>query len=388
MGLVIYLIISRLRGNPFVEFLRRFYLHHILVGYFIGYCSPSSLSQLVLQGVSLSALILIAWFAAMIGATLDMRLVRYFDWRKAGIEFLIMLGMMVAVFVTQIVIPESYSISFWASVTLFATVAFCWPPQRISDRHVRIVRHDSWMPSGAMMLGVIALGVAGLNQKEIVPISFAQPFAAPVIFDSRIEFAMLSLGMGCVLGLLLDLVTRGLSRKYMAYVVSAGLMVVVGIGFSVGLDPIWIGFVGGIWFINTTIERREILLIFGQGDQMLNRCVFFVCGLIIGTQSALDNIDFKLGIWSLAIFAFHLTVGILFLHKRTLHKVGTDDSGFDLNIFGILGFFSMFLIGNQGGSAGALMAWILVRLVWLNGGERLFGKLLDLSEYSKSNQKL
>jgi hypothetical protein len=238
------------------------------------------------------------------------------------------------------------------------------------------------------MLGLIALGLVGLYQKDLVPISFAQPFSTPVIFHSRIEFAMLSLAMGCVLGVLLDLVTRGISRKYMGYVVSAVLMVFVGIGATVGLDPIWIGFVGGIWFINTTIERRDVLLIFGQGDQMLNRCVFFLCGLIIGSQSVLNNIDFKLGIWFFAIFIIHVIVGVMFLQERNLfHKNGTTGSRFDGSIFAILGFFSIFLSGNTGGSAGALMAWILVRLIWLNGGEMLFTKLAHLLAYSDSKQK-
>jgi len=388
IGLLIYLVFSRLQGNVFVEFARRFCLHHVFVGFLIGFSGSSSFSHLILQGVSLSALILIGWFAAMIGATLDMRLIRYFDWRRVGIELVISLGVMVVVFVTNSVIPESFSISFWILVALFATGSLCWPPQRIPDSNVRIVRRGWWIPSGAMMLGLIALGLVGLYQKDLVPISFAQPFSTPVIFHSRIEFAMLSLAMGCVLGVLLDLVTRGISRKYMGYVVSAVLMVFVGIGATVGLDPIWIGFVGGIWFINTTIERRDVLLIFGQGDQMLNRCVFFLCGLIIGSQSVLNNIDFKLGIWFFAIFIIHVIVGVMFLQERDLfHKNGTTGSRFDGSIFAILGFFSIFLSGNTGGSAGALMAWILVRLIWLNGGEMLFTKLAHLLAYSDSKQK-
>ncbi len=388
IGLLIYLVFSRLRGNAFVEFARRFCLHHVFVGFLIGFSGSSSFSHFILQGVSFSALILIGWFAVMIGATLDMRLIRYFDLRRVGIELVISLGTMVIVFVTNLVIPESFSISFWVLLVLFATGSLCWPPQRIPDSNVRIVRRGWWIPSGAMMLGLIALGLAGLYQKELVPISFAQPFATPMIFHSRIEFAMSSLAMGCVLGVLLDLVTRGISRKYMGYVVSAGLMVFVGIGANVGLDPIWIGFVGGIWFINTTIERRDVLLIFGQGDRMLNRCIFFLCGLIIGSQSVLNNIDFKIGIWFFVIFIIHVTVGLMFLQKKDLSdKNGTIGLRFDVSVFAILGFFSIFLNGNKGGSAGALMAWILVRLIWLNGGEMLFTKLAHLLSYSDSKQK-
>jgi len=33
------------------------------------------------------------------------------------------------------------------------------------------------------------------------------------------------------------------------------------------------------------------------------------------------------------------------------------------------------------------MAWILVRLIWLNGGEMLFTKLAHLLAYSDSKQK-
>ena len=126
---------------------------------------------------------------------------------------------------------------------------------------------------------------------------------------------MLSLIMGCVLGLLLDLSTRGLSKKYIAHVASAGLMVLVGIGASVGLDPVWIGFIGGIWFINTTIERREVVSIFGQGDKMLNRCIFFICGIIIGIQSA--SVIF-VSFWFSTIFIVQAVVEALFSKRKVL----------------------------------------------------------------------
>ena len=388
VGLTTYCITSRCRRSTYVDFIRRFCLHHVFVAFLIGYSSPTSLVDIGYELVSLSVLILIAWFASMLGATLDMRLVRYFEWRKMGMEFLTYGGLMILIIILPSFFPEFASISFWNLVALFATAALCWSPQEISDRHVRIVRRDWWMPSGAMMLGLIALGMAGLFQRQLIPISIARPFASPVVFHSPIDFAMLSLIMGCVLGLLLDLSTRGLSKKYIAYVASAGLMVLVGIGASVGLDPVWIGFIGGIWFINTTIERREVVSIFGQGDKMLNRCIFFICGIIIGIQSASKAIDFSLAFWFSTIFIVQAVVGALFFKKKSVvDNTGVDRSAFKLSMFAILGFFSMFLTGNKGESAGVLLIWILLRLVWENGGGSLFSKIPNLIVYSNSRQK-
>ena len=373
LGFVIYVIVSKYRGNVYTVFLRKFNLHHLSIGILIGYsCMQTSLGELFTKCVSLSALILVGWFSVMVGITLDMRRIRYFDLRRAITEFVVFLVLMLLVFVIQSFISEDLSIPFWVLVSIFSTAALCWPPQQISDRHVRIVRPDWWMPSGTMMLGIVALGFAGFKQKDLIPIAIAQPFSAPVIFHSIGEFAILSIVMGCVLGLLLDLVTRGLSLRYMAYVVCSVLMILVGIGFAVGLDSIWICFVGGIWFINTTIERKQVLKVFGRGDQMLNRCIFFVFGLIIGSQLALGDINFKMGSWFFLILMLQIIIRLFFLERKNYaRKIRIDSAVFDLSIFGSVGFFSMFLTGNHGATAGILMAWIIVRLIWLNGGVTL-----------------
>jgi hypothetical protein len=107
--------------------------------------------------------------------------------------------------------------------------------------------------------------------------------------------------------------------------------------------------------------------------------------MIIGIQLALGDINFKLGIWFLLILTIQIIFSVIFLQsKNYAQKIKIDSPAFDLSIFGTLGFFSMFLNGNQGGSAGMLVAWILVRLLWFNGGGMLFTKLsimLASSEY-------
>ena len=238
------------------------------------------------------------------------------------------------------------------------------------------------------MLAIVVLGFAGFKQRDLIPIELAQPFSTPVTFHSIGEFTLLSIVMGCLLGLLLDLVTRGLSLRLMPYIVCSVLMILVGIGFAVGLDSVWTCFVGGIWFINTTIERKQVLKIFGRGDQMLNRCIFFVFGLIIGSQSALGDVDFKMGIWFFVILMFQTIIRVFFLERmNSAQKIGKDSRVFDLSVFGSLGFFSMFLTENHGATAGILMAWIIFRLMWLNGVGTLLVQFSNLLASSDTGQK-
>ena len=121
---------------------------------------------------------------------------------------------------------------------------------------------------------------------------------------------------------------------------------------------------------------------------MLNRCIFFVFGLIIGSQSALGDIDFKMGIWFFVILMLQIIIRVFFLEKKNYaKKIKKDSAVFDLSVFGSLGFFSMFLTGNHGATAGVLMAWIIVRLIWLNGGGPLLVQFSNLLASSDTGQK-
>ena len=121
---------------------------------------------------------------------------------------------------------------------------------------------------------------------------------------------------------------------------------------------------------------------------MLNRCVFFVFGLIIGSQSALGDVDFKMGIWFFVILTFQTIIRVFFLERmNSAQKIGKDSRVFDLSVFGSLGFFSMFLTENHGATAGILMAWIIFRLLWLNGVGTLLVQFSNLLASSDTGQK-
>ena len=62
-----------------------------------------------------------------------------------------------------------------------------------------------------------------------------------------------------MVGLLVDLVDAGSSTGVFWLFVGWGILIGVGIGMNVAVEPLWVGVIAGVWIINTTLNRVAVL---------------------------------------------------------------------------------------------------------------------------------
>jgi hypothetical protein len=105
--------------------------------------------------------------------------------------------------------------------------------------------------------------------------------------------------LGALVGLIVDLATRGVSRGYLYYVIAAGLLLGSGMAGALGLEPLWVGAVAGIWLVNATMRRLDILRSLEQGQDMVRTVLPGVAGWMLGAALVEGGFELAFGTWVL-----------------------------------------------------------------------------------------
>jgi hypothetical protein len=95
--------------------------------------------------------------------------------------------------------------------------------------------------------------------------------------------AILTLGM--MLGVLVDFIFRGFEDDLSCAYLSAGVSLVVGsFCLALNIPGILVGFLAGVWLINTTIRRRTVLELSERVSKVAEPVFFFLLGSLLGTD--------------------------------------------------------------------------------------------------------
>jgi len=282
-----------------VESIRLMRLHHVAVGMAMGYTCLSPLRNIADMGLPLVVAFLCAWFAMAVGCTIDLRMLRKVGLQMAIIE-LAQLALLGAVLLLMIYVPENNM--HISGVALWAVGGVCaasWPEQRWSEKKKRLsALTPHWMPSVAILVGILLLGVGSMQIHTGSPIFIYQPFSNSLLINGFTERILGSIVLGALVGLLADLATRGAPSRYFPYVVAGSLMLGAGIGSSVAFEPLWVGAIAGFWLINATLRRVAVLALVEGGTDTLKAGVYIVVGWILGVQWMQGDINAPLLLWS------------------------------------------------------------------------------------------
>ena len=107
-------------------------------------------------------------------------------------------------------------------IGLGGVMAMSLPQAQLERRPMRMRNSAQRIPSVAIGVGIILLGVSGLELREEVAIVFFLPFSNPILLEGMLGRVVGSLALGAAVGLLVDLVTRGVKRAYFGYLVGGG----------------------------------------------------------------------------------------------------------------------------------------------------------------------
>ena len=301
MGLIyaaVRLCRSRISHSPLLAELLAARVQYALAGLVFGLLAPLDMRPILGAAADLATSFLVGIFGLVVGCSMELRLLRHFSRPLLLLEigYLILLGLGLW--------GLSYGFSqggvdraaLWG---VYGLGAACWIRQsrRGGSKKKKIA---GWLPSASALAGLLLAGV-GLMQLRPGGFVVRLPLGFPpvVVVEGTWAECGSCLVLGALVGLIVDLATRGVSRGYLYYVIAAGLLLGSGIAGALGLEPLWVGAVAGIWLVNATMRRLDILRALEQGQDMVRTVLPGVAGWALGAALVEGGLELAFGVWVL-----------------------------------------------------------------------------------------
>ncbi len=271
-------------------------LQYGLAGAVAGYAAPQTWQLPLVDGVHAAVYFLVAWFGLVTGMGLDRRLL-------SGSQTALMVQDVIrAVVVALTVLLAAYA--GWRvlavhllpveAVFVLAGVCAALSPRLV---HMRITRtrtpaRSGWFSlatcTGALVYGVGAIPLRGGGFDIQLPLL---PDHRLILIEATPSQMIGCLILGCLTGLIMDLLTRDAQRRMLVFLVGSSLAFGAGIAVALGLDPVWTGIVAGAWLINSTLRRLEIMQSLDRADRAARIGLYLGAGWLVGTGVAMQGIS-------------------------------------------------------------------------------------------------
>jgi hypothetical protein len=100
-----------------------------------------------------------------------------------------------------------------------------------------------------------------------------------------------SLVLGAVIGLAGDFLTRDVESGQLFFLFAGTLLLGSGMAASLGLEPMWVGLVAGIWLMNATLRRLDVLEVIKRGHGCIKKGLLFIAGWLLGNGLIQGEVD-------------------------------------------------------------------------------------------------
>ena len=305
--LLIFILRRRSPGEGVVRSILESGVHYGAAGVLLGYTLLPALRHSSAETLLLAAAFFGGWFGFAAGCSLDLRVLR----RRSPALGLLEPGQAALVggfiFLATLALGRFFGAanSDLKGAALLTLCGICAAGKlHIGGGWVRgqsHLRQGIWPPALATTLGIVLVGL-GTNQLRDVSFQIRQPFAdatRTIAVDGPGAEIFWSLVLGALIGLVADLVIRGVDGSLLNYLLIGSLMLGTGIAGVLGLEPLWIGLVAGIWLINTTLRRLDIIGTVERSHGLVQAGVFFVAGWMLGNGLAQHQMNPGVFAWVL-----------------------------------------------------------------------------------------
>ena len=270
-------------------------VQYALAGLVFGLLAPLNMRPILGAATDLATSFLVGIFGLVVGCSVELRLLKNSSRPLLLLEigYLVLLGLGLWVLSYGFAQEDVEGAALWGVCGLCAA---CWMRQgRRGSTKKKL--STGWLPSASALAGLFLAGV-GLMQLRPGGFEVRLPLAFPPIIVEGIWAKYgVCLVLGALVGLIVDLATRGLSRGYLYYVIAASLLLGSGMAGALGLEPLWVGAVAGIWLVNATMRRLDILRALEQGQDMVRTVLPGVAGWALGAALSEGGLDFAFGVW-------------------------------------------------------------------------------------------
>ena len=289
---------SRASHSPLLAELLAARVQYALAGLVFGLFAPLYMRPILGAAANLATAFLAGIFGLVVGCSIELRLLRQFSRSllllEIGYLVLLSLGLwMLSYGFSQGGVDRA---ALWG---VYGLGAACW--MRQSRRGGSKKKQSAgWLPSASALVGLLLAGV-GLMQLRPGGFEVRLPLGFPpiVVVEGTWAECGSCLVLGALVGLIVDLATRGVSRGYLYYMIAAGLLLGSGMAGALGLEPLWVGAVAGIWLVNATMRRLDILRSLEQGQDMVRTVLPGVAGWMLGAALVEGGFELAFGTWGL-----------------------------------------------------------------------------------------
>ena len=301
MGLIyaaVRLCRSRASHSPLLAELLAARVQYALAGLVFGLLAPLDMRPILGAAADLATSFLVGIFGMVVGCSVELRLIRHFSRPLLLLEigYLVLLGLGLWALSYGFSQGGIDGAALWGVCGLGAA---CWMRQsRGGGRKKK--KGTGWLPSASALAGILLAGV-GLMQLRPGGFVVRLPLGFPpvVVVEGTWAECGSCLVLGAWVGLIVDLATRGVSRGYLYYVIAAGLLLGSGMAGALGLEPLWVGAVAGVWLVNATMRRLDILRALEQGQDMVRTVLPGVAGWALGAALVEGGFELAFGAWVL-----------------------------------------------------------------------------------------
>jgi len=348
-------------------------LHHVVVGWVMGFVSMPLWGIWLERGALLAALFLVGWYAMTFGALVDWRIMRLMNRQMLRCEGGQLFALLIVMSLSWYVFESAAKINGWLFIGIGGVMAMSLPQAQLERRPMRMRKSAQRVPSIAVGAGILMLGISGLQMRQEVGVVFFLPFANPLLLEGMVGRVISSLFLGAVVGLLIDMVTREAKRVYFGYLLAGGILIGVGIGMNVAVEPLWVGVIAGVWIINTTLNRVAVLQLAEGNSLILRISLLGIVGVFAGTHIAGSHFVWEL--FGMSLGLFFCLPAIRYIGQQMAGQAGRQII-YWRSLFnqGELGLVATLALGLSAGSSVATSvgaAWLLCELLYALSGNGL-----------------
>ena len=282
-----------------------------LVGLLLG-CSGAPWLSGLGDAAALASLFFAGWIGFCCGCCLDLRLLRLGSGSSLlpGLsQFLLALVLVpLSVYALSRLPGVGGGLATPASTLVLAAVCIAGPSlTRESRGSFRAgQRREFQNPSLSPIAAIATLGVASAFLPAsvfelVVPLSLlSQGFAIEGV--AKILWGVV---LGGAIGLFCDLTSREFHQDgHLFFILATFTFVGAGLSEALGLQPLWVGAFAGIWLINCTLRRLDILRVAERGRSFVRFGLPLALGWLLGDRLQAAGIDWE---------AFAVTLAVVLL---------------------------------------------------------------------------
>ena len=295
---VVRLCRSRASRSPLLAELLAFRVQYALAGLVFGLLAPLDMRPSLSSAANLATAFLVGIFGLVVGCSIELRLLRHVSRPLLLLEigYLVLLGLGLWALSYGFSQGGVDGAALWGVCGLGAA---CWIRQSRRGAGKK-KKSTGWLPSVSSLVGLLLAGVGAMQLRSggfeiYLPLGFP---AIVVVEGTWAEWGS-CIALGALVGLIVDLATRNVSRGYLYYLIAVGLLLGSGIAGALGLEPLWVGAVAGIWLVNATMRRLDILRALEQGQDMVRTVLPGVAGWALGAAFVESGFELAFSAWIL-----------------------------------------------------------------------------------------